>query len=80
MVAKQQRASSIIILAKGAQVPGEGKEMPTYEYRCMKCEKVFPTHMSMAEHDQGKAKCPTCKGDAVIQQYSTFFAKTSKKS
>ncbi len=54
--------------------------MPTYEYRCTKCEKIFSTHMSMAEHDQEKPRCPTCKGNAVTPQYSDFFAKTSKKS
>uniref|UniRef100_A0A831UH75 Zinc ribbon domain-containing protein n=1 Tax=Geobacter metallireducens TaxID=28232 RepID=A0A831UH75_GEOME len=54
--------------------------MPTYEYRCEKCEKGFSVTMSMAEHDKGGITCPDCKGSSVVQQYSTFYAKTSKKS
>lgn len=54
--------------------------MPTYEYHCTKCEKAFSVVMSMAEHDQTKVKCPACKSNAVVQQFSTFYAKTSKKS
>lgn len=54
--------------------------MPTYEYRCEKCEKEFTVVMSMAEHDRGEIRCPACQGSDVTQQYSTFYAKTSKKS
>jgi ribosomal protein S27E len=36
--------------------------------------------MTMAEHDQGKVKCPGCRSKTVVQQYSTFYARTSKKS
>lgn len=54
--------------------------MPTYEYRCTNCEKTFLVVMSMTAHDQGAVKCPACKSSAVVQQYSPFFAKTSKKS
>jgi putative FmdB family regulatory protein len=54
--------------------------MPTYEYRCTKCEKVFSVVMSMAEHDQTNVRCPACGSGEVVQQYSTFYAKTSKKS
>ncbi len=55
-------------------------EMPTYEYRCEKCEKNFSVLMRIEEHDKGRAACPVCKGTSVIQQYTAFFAKTSKKS
>jgi len=54
--------------------------MPTYEYLCSKCQKTFSVVMSMAEHDQAKVRCPACKGNKVLQQYSTFYARTSKKS
>jgi len=54
--------------------------MPTYEYRCTKCEKVFSVVMHITEHDHAKVKCPACKSGAVVQQFSTFYAKTSKKS
>ncbi len=54
--------------------------MPTYEYRCEKCEKDFSVIMRIEEHDKGGPACPECKGTSVVQQYTPFFAKTSKKS
>jgi putative FmdB family regulatory protein len=54
--------------------------MPTYEYRCEKCQKEFSLVLSMAEHDTKKIRCPACKSSKVTQQYSVFYAKTSKKS
>ena len=54
--------------------------MPTYEYRCEKCEKNFTVIMRIEEHDKGGMSCPECKGTSVVQRYTKFFAKTSKKS
>jgi putative FmdB family regulatory protein len=54
--------------------------MPTYEYRCSKCAQMFAVVMSMTAHDTAKVKCPACRSAAVVQQFSTFFAKTSRKS
>ena len=54
--------------------------MPTYEYRCKDCDKNFSLIMRIEEHEKGEAACPECKGCQVVQQYSTFYAKTSKKS
>jgi len=54
--------------------------MPIYEYQCENCEKKFLIQVSMSEHEKGNITCPDCKGGSVIQQYSTFYAKTSKKS
>lgn len=54
--------------------------MPTYEYRCEECRNEFSVILSMAEHDRGGIKCPACKGTKVVQQFSVFYAKTSKKS
>lgn len=54
--------------------------MPTYEYRCDNCGKSFSLRMSMAEHEKGSLTCPDCKGGRIVQQYSAFYAKTSKKS
>ncbi len=56
------------------------KEMPTYEYRCEGCNHEFSVVMSMSEHDRGGVVCPQCKGGAVVQRYSAFTAKTSRKS
>jgi putative FmdB family regulatory protein len=54
--------------------------MPTYEYQCQDCRELFPVVLSMAEHDRAKVSCPHCQGHKVVQQYSIFYAKTSKKS
>jgi putative FmdB family regulatory protein len=54
--------------------------MPTYEYLCEKCNRVFAVKMSMADHDKGGVTCPTCNESRVLPQYTAFFAKTSKKS
>ncbi|WP_243373375.1 FmdB family zinc ribbon protein [Geotalea sp. SG265] len=53
--------------------------MPTYEYRCEKCANRFSMNMNISEHDKGAVICPNCRGP-VVQQYTAFYAKTSKKS
>lgn len=54
--------------------------MPVYEYLCQDCQKKFTVRMSIAEHDRNRVQCPHCGGKQVVQQYSTFFARTSRKS
>lgn len=54
--------------------------MPVYEYYCNSCAKNFTVVMTIAEHDRGGIVCPECKGSSVVQRYTAFFAKTSKKS
>jgi len=54
--------------------------MPTYEYRCESCGKTFSIQLSMSEHDKGNIRCPDCKEARIVQQFSTFYAKTSRKS
>jgi putative FmdB family regulatory protein len=39
----------------------EGQTVPTYEFRCEDCKRVFTLVMSMAERDKGKVSCPGCK-------------------
>lgn len=54
--------------------------MPTYEYCCDTCGKKFSVTLHIAEHEEGKIACPECKSEQIVQQYSEFYAKTSKKS
>jgi len=54
--------------------------MPTYEYRCEKCRKRFSLVESIARHGKKRPTCPKCKSVKVVQVFSSFFAKTSKKS
>jgi len=54
--------------------------MPLYEYRCEACQKEFSVVQTMTEHEKRNVVCPACNSRQVVQKYSAFFAKTSKKS
>ena len=54
--------------------------MPIYEYCCKNCGMLFSLQMNMSDHKTRKIVCPECGGQQTVQQYSTFFAKTTKKS
>lgn len=54
--------------------------MPTYEYRCLECDEIFETSARMADLESSHAKCPRCGSERVEQVFSSFFAKTSRKS
>jgi len=54
--------------------------MPTYEFKCDKCDKVFTMQLRLAEYEKKKFVCPTCKGKKLTQQVSTFQTITSSKS
>jgi hypothetical protein len=36
--------------------------------------------MTISERERAKPKCPKCKGEKVMPQFSGFVAQTSKKS
>jgi putative FmdB family regulatory protein len=55
--------------------------MPTYEYRCKDCGKVFEQTVTLHEHEEHKPpSCPKCKSHNVEQQPTRFQAVTSQKS
>jgi putative FmdB family regulatory protein len=54
--------------------------MPTYEFRCEKCKKVFSLILTVSEYEKTKFRCPKCKSTRVKQQITSFQAITSKKS
>jgi len=54
--------------------------MPTYEYRCNDCGKVFERVEHMDEHASAHPVCPKCKSESVEQQLSVFTAQTGRKS
>ena len=54
--------------------------MPTFEYRCNKCKKVFSLHMTISEYEKRKSfNCPHCKSKSVKRIFSSFTAVTSSK-
>jgi putative FmdB family regulatory protein len=54
--------------------------MPTYQYRCEKCGKLFERSEHIAEHADAHPPCPDCKSTAVQRVLTAFIAKTSRKS
>jgi putative FmdB family regulatory protein len=57
--------------------------MPTYEFRCEKCNKTFDLTWSLAEYDKRikqKQKCPKCGSTRVVRALSLVQVKTAKKS
>lgn len=54
--------------------------MPIYEYRCTKCRKRFSQAMPISAHGRRRPACPKCGSKVVEPVFSTFFAKTIRKS
>jgi len=57
--------------------------MPTYEFLCKKCNKVFDLTSSISEYERKKIRgvqCLRCGSSEVVQQVSTFHVNISKKS
>ena len=54
--------------------------MPTYEFMCEKCNKLFTLILGISEYEKMKFRCPKCKSTRVKQQITSFQAVTSKKS
>ncbi len=54
--------------------------MPTYEFKCEKCNKNFTLIISLSEYEKKKFRCTKCKSTRVKQKISSFKTVTSKKS
>ena len=54
--------------------------MPSYEFKCEKCNKTFSVTLSISEYEKKNFKCPKCMSKSVKQQLTHFQTKTSKKS
>ncbi len=54
--------------------------MPTYIFKCSKCDEQFELLLSVRERESKKPACPKCKGKKVTPVITAFFAKTSRKS
>lgn len=54
--------------------------MPIYEYRCRDCGRVFDRAERLAEHGRAHPACPSCSKQHVEQVFTSFFAKTSRKT
>jgi putative FmdB family regulatory protein len=54
--------------------------MPVYEYSCKDCHSSFDKTLTLAAHDREPVTCPKCGGKNVAQEFTRFYAVTSKKS
>jgi putative FmdB family regulatory protein len=54
--------------------------MPIYEYRCLECDRTFEQPERIADHEANRPSCPGCGSEKVEQVFSSFFAKTARKS
>ena len=55
--------------------------MPTYEFKCKDCEKIFFLQQTFQEHEKNpRPACPHCKSKKTEQLFSAVSVITSKKS
>lgn len=55
--------------------------MPTYEYRCEACKKLFAVTVTLAEYAKGlKPACPKCGTSKVVRTFTSFNVKTRSKT
>ena len=55
--------------------------VPTYVFKCGACGEQFEKVLSISERETGKPpSCPKCKKDKVERVYTSFYAKTGRKS
>lgn len=55
--------------------------MPTYEFKCKKCNKTFSIQMTISDYSTKKSfACPHCKSRSVKRIFSSFTAVTSSKT
>jgi putative FmdB family regulatory protein len=58
--------------------------MPTYEFHCRVCDRLFELVESLAMHEEHLKKhdlhCPQCESEDVEQQVAPFEVETARKS
>jgi putative FmdB family regulatory protein len=58
--------------------------MPTYEFHCCSCDRIFELEQSISAYEDHLKKhdlhCPKCESVEVEQQVVPFEVETSRKS
>jgi putative FmdB family regulatory protein len=54
--------------------------MPTYEYLCKDCRDLFEKTLTSAAHDRELIACPSCGSKNVEQEFTAFYAITSRNA
>jgi putative FmdB family regulatory protein len=80
---KRNDPAKIVLVWKLTPMLIGGHRMPTYEFRCEKCDKTFEQVWSLSDYDKRikeQNKCPSCGSTRVVKTISVVQVKTSKKS
>lgn len=54
--------------------------MPTYEFKCEKCGRVFEVFAPIKKRARLKPTCPRCKSKRVNQRFGRVMVLTASKS
>ncbi len=54
--------------------------MPTYEYRCINCNRRFSVFMTYREYDQKTVTCPRCSSERVQRRIGRIRVARSEES
>jgi len=54
--------------------------MPMYDYKCLDCGKESLIAVTLQEHESGTATCAHYGSKHLQQMYTSFIARTTKKS
>jgi len=54
--------------------------MPSYDFKCKKCQKRFSIKLTIQELEERRYKCPKCGSKRLDKLVTAFFTQTSKKS
>ncbi|MAT43597.1 MAG: hypothetical protein CL609_14765 [Anaerolineaceae bacterium] len=54
--------------------------MPTYEYRCMECQRRFEVFLSYSEYGKKEISCPFCESFQVTRRLSKVRIKKNAES
>ena len=53
--------------------------VPTYQYRCAKCEKAFERTETISEHEVAKPQCPKCGSKKVSAVPGRVYVVTQER-
>jgi putative FmdB family regulatory protein len=55
--------------------------MPTYDFLCQSCKRLFSKTLTLAGYEESKTTCPYCGGRDVEQgRWVPFHSQLSRKS
>lgn len=54
--------------------------MPTYDYRCLDCQKRFEIYMTYAEYGEKPVRCPACESEQVRRRIGRIRLAKSEDS